>query len=444
MHHIQKCLTNTKCRILLQVVSRQQLNKLARQSGFKKRKPKKISPFHVLLSFIDLHSRSGFSYSNCAIHLSQWIGQSVSKQAVFKRIDTSFLKYLKLVLEQVLKKRITDGKVIKSALFEAFGNVYLHDATHFRLSTHLSKVFPGNFTKGYTRAVAKIQVVFNLTKGKFAYFQITNFTDPDIRCVEHINTQLKKRDLIIRDLGYFGLSGFEQIINIKAFFLSRFKQFVVIKDVNTKQPICLWKALKKASYFDGEVLLGANQEVKVRMIAKKLPEAVANERRRKARADRRNLRINHSDEYYRLLGYAIYVTNVGPEIWALNEVVRAYQCRWYIETIFKSWKSHLKACYTAADRYATEISVQIHFHLLLIYVSAIVMPLFSILSRYAEKHKWKLKISLLKFCTFIQHQILNILTATDFNQLFKQALYYCSYDKRSDRTNSINLIFNQY
>ncbi len=299
MYHTQKCLTKNKCKFLLQIISLRQLNDLANQCGFRKRKPKKISPYDVLLSFINLHSRSKFSYSNWAIHLSQWIGQSVSKQAICKRIDASFLSYLKLVLEQVLRKRITNGVVLNSALFKHFGNVYLHDATHFRLSTHLSAVFPGNFTHGHTRAVAKIQTVFNLTKAIFTHFQITHFTDPDIRCVESVNARLEKGDLIIRDLGYFGLSGFEQIIESNAYLLSRFKQFIVVKDVVTRQPICLWKTLKKTNCFDAQVLLGAQHEVNVRMVAKKLPESVANERRRKAKKDRRNLRTNHSDQYYR-------------------------------------------------------------------------------------------------------------------------------------------------
>jgi hypothetical protein len=440
MYPTQKCLTKNKCKFLLQIISLRQLNRLASQSGFRKRKPKKLTPYDVLLSFIDLRSRSHFSYSNWAIHLSQWIGQSVSKQAICKRINTSFLVYLKLVLTHVLRKRLTDGTVIQSALFKPFNNVYLHDATHFRLSTHLSEAFPGNFTQGCTRAVAKIQTVFNLTKGIFTYFQITSFADPDIRCVEPVNERLKKGDLIIRDLGYFGFSGFEQIIESKAYLLSRFKQLVIVKDVLTRQPICLWKALKKTTCFDTQVLIGAEHEVKVRMVAKKLPPAVADERRRKAKKDRRNLRMNHSDQYYQLLGYAIYITNVGPQIWSLDQVIQAYQCRWYIETVFKSWKSHLKAGYDIADRYATELSVQIHFHLLLIYVSLIVMPMFVMLNLYAKKQKWKQKISLLKLCAFTQHQILTILTLSHLHPLLQHALYYCSYDKRSDRINSINFI----
>jgi len=200
----------------------------------------------------------------------------------FKDAKELFIKQqyaLAYPLLEVVKKEYPDDQ--KS------NNVYLHDATHFRLSTHLSKAFPGNFTKGCTRAVAKIQTVFNLTKGIFTYFQITSFADPDIRCVEAVNARLQKGDLIIRDLGYFGLSGFEQIIKSNAFLLSRFKQLVVVKDVITRQPICLWKALKKTTCFDTQVLIGAEHEIKVRMVAKKLPQAVADERRRKAKRSRR-------------------------------------------------------------------------------------------------------------------------------------------------------------
>ena len=56
----------------------------------------------------------------------------------------------------------------------------------------------------------------------------------------------------------------------------------------------------------------------------------ANIRRHRAKTDR-DKRLNHSKDYYELLGYSCYITSVDQEIFSAAEVQKVYGLRWRIE-----------------------------------------------------------------------------------------------------------------
>jgi len=80
--------------------------------------------------------------------------------------------------------------------------------------------------------------------------------------------------------------------------------------------------------------------VRARLVALPAPEAVANERRRRARANR-DQRLNPGREHLFLMGWSIFLTNVSREVWPAQSLAMVYRLRWRIEIIFKAWKSHL-------------------------------------------------------------------------------------------------------
>jgi hypothetical protein len=151
---------------------------------------------------------------------------------------------------------------------------------------------------------------------------------------------LRPGDLLIRDLGYFVLSVFAAIIERGAFFLSRYQYGTSLLDPCTHRPIPLAKVLKKQGFFDAHVLLGAEARVPVRVVAVPVPDAVANLRRRKLRQNR-DQSLNPSKEHFFLLGWNIFITNVGAEVWPAKQLPVIYRLRWRIETLFKAWKSYL-------------------------------------------------------------------------------------------------------
>jgi hypothetical protein len=98
--------------------------------------------------------------------------------------------------------------------------------------------------------------------------------------------------------------------------------------------------LRSGDTLDFEVLLGRHERFPVRLLAFPLPPGAANERRRKARADR-DKRLSHSEDYLHLLGWNIFLTNASKDRLPLATAAKLYRLRWRVEILFKAWKSHL-------------------------------------------------------------------------------------------------------
>ena len=108
-----------------------------------------------------------------------------------------------------------------------------------------------------------------------------------------------------------------------------------------EKPIDLAKMLSRKGQLDIEVFLGEEERLPVRLIAIPVDQAVASERRRKARANR-DRRCNPSKESLFLLGWELFITNVPQERLNLKDIAEIYFLRWRIEIIFKCWKSYFK------------------------------------------------------------------------------------------------------
>ena len=182
-------------------------------------------------------------------------------------------------------------------------------------------------------------------------FSLSGFNRNDQAAAPDVLAVAQAGDLVLRDLGYFVLATFQQIAQAGAFFLSRRRLDTNLRDARTGQPLDLLDTLKRQGRRDRQVWLGEAQ-LPVRVVAVKLPAAVAAERRRKAKQNR-DQRWQPSARYLALLSGAIFVTNMSREIWSAPTVAQVYGLRWRIETIFKAWKSHFRLtevpCGTAAQ-----------------------------------------------------------------------------------------------
>ena len=172
----------------------------------------------------------------------------------------------------------------------------------------------------------------------------------------------------------------------------------------------------------------------VRLVANKLPEDVAKERRQKAK-NKPDRRCNISKENLELLGWEIFITNVLPSIWDAKIICDVYPSAdgWRIEIIFKSWKSFFQIADVPQGK-----REQVECH---IYMSLIMITLFhSYLYVRAVKIaylKYNKHISLLKFYNYFKEQawkLTQIFTEPNgFNNFIKLAIYYCAYEKRKKR-----------
>ncbi len=312
--------------------------KLARQSGFLQRLPRKIPIPKLVLALAALAAETTLSLERIATVMGLAAQTSYSKQALHQRLSPSLDDFLAQVAASLFGRVL--APVQKGGWFAAFSRVLLQDSTVEPLPHSLAAAFPGsaNGHKKHPGASLKLQFVCDLLHSQALHLSLSGFTRNDQSASPDLLKLLQPGDLVIRDLGYFVLKVLEQISLAQAFFLSRYHHGFNLYD-QAGQPLDLAAALRPGQAWDGQVLLGKDQ-LPVRLVALPLSETLANERRRKARLNR-DRRLNPSAKHLYLLGWNLFVTNVPPSIWPTNVFPSVYRVRWRIEIIFKAWKSHL-------------------------------------------------------------------------------------------------------
>jgi hypothetical protein len=265
----------------------------------------------------------------------------LSKQALWERINVRAVAFLQAVLALALARRLQFPAAARPAALASFGRVLVQDSTAIKLAPPLAAAFPGSRNqRGADHGQLKIQALYDLLSQRFVTFSLSGFNRNDQAAAGDVLSVVRAGDLVLRDLGYFVVASLQQIAQAGAFFLSRLRLDTGLLDVGTSKSLNLLGQLKRHGQFDGEVLLGASQ-FRVRLVAVKLPAAVAAERRRKARQNR-DRRCRPNARHLALLGWAIFVTNVPRTVWHAKTVAQVYGLRWRIETVFKAWKSHFR------------------------------------------------------------------------------------------------------
>ncbi len=319
------------------------LMSMAGETGFCRRTPKKLTPMVFVQATVLLVSQGAVSLRRWAVVVGLLLSVTLSKQALWERLNDSAVKFLQRVLGAILSVKASGATGIVSKALECFKRVLVQDSTTVQVSARLAKAFPGGRNQhGTQTGQLKIQAILDLKSQQFVDFQLSHFRRNDQAAAFDILSSVRKGDLVLRDLGYFVLGSLEKIVQAEAFFLSRLRVSTGIWDAQGRKPLKLLKQLRRCGNLDRNVTLG-DSRLPVRLVAVKLPAQVAAERRRRARAAQaHDGRYRVQARTLALMDWALFVTNVPASIWSAKTVAAVYGLRWRIETIFKAWKSHFR------------------------------------------------------------------------------------------------------
>jgi len=414
------------------------IEELARTSQFMQRSFRKISPLTFLQGIICGTTTAFPSLNLIAATMAAITGMRISKQAVEKRLGQEAVSFLRRVLKHVIAYPLAiHGKHI-DPFWNQFSEVWLFDSTNIKLHSSLIDFFPGSRNQTQKQsAILKIQLGYELLSGSLDGFLISPYTRNDQKAAHDVFAVAKKQALIIRDLGYFTLSSLKKMIDESIFFVSRLSPNITILDLDGNR-LDLLAILKKHGHIDRMVLLGAKEQIEVRLVATALDEAKTKQRKIKAEHDR-SAKANHSDQYMELLGWAVFVTNVPISMMPPSIIYPIYSVRWKIEIIFKIWKSFFEIIQIP--------KASVHYVQVLVYAKLILIVLTNqtyILCNNAVGQKNNAQISSMKFAQFMRHPLFSIAPKINRKQwrftLLEFLEYYCSYEKRRQRRNMNELI----
>lgn len=426
-------------------ISKLQLEELAISSGFQKRKPKKLEIVSFLGAFWLMVTKLEHSLSYWSRSIGYLQGSFVSKQALDKRLRQTkdFAKaLLKNVLKQPLQKELSSKR--SSSLFSPFNNVYVEDSTCISLPNTLAKVFPGSHNRFGQSATARIQLRLNLLKDLYTHIEVQSFRDNDQKHAKQILSIVQAKDLVLRDLGYWSLRVMQKIASASAFFLSRYKYGTALLN-QQGQPIDLVKKLKAAQHngqmvVDMPVGVGKKLNLSARLVAIKAPQAVALKRKRAAKKNR-DRRLNRSSQYYYLLEWTLFITNVDKSTWKYKSILKAYRLRWRIEMIFKCWKSKFKFEYLFKKHQSLHPNRAIStIYLLLVMLTLFYAKWYYFFSNKVYQKTGK-QVSPFKFADFVKEHFWDLIQKQNSLEDFVPLVaYYFTYEKRK-RPNHLQLLF---
>lgn len=268
------------------------------------------------------------------------VGTPISAQGLDQRFTPAGAACLQAVLGAAVQQVVLADPVTLP-LLQRFHGVYLLDSTTIMLPDALAAVWQGNggSTPVGTSAALKVQVLWNLTAGNLQHVALQPGRASD-NAAPIQDVPLPAGALRIADLGYFALDRLVQLTCQQVVILSRLNPQVAIYDPSGERTDLLALLQHAGPTLDQPVCIGTQQRLPVRVLAVRVPQEVADQRRRRLRETWRDKGRPPSAQLLALAAWTLAITTASPAQLSVAEAMRLLRARWQIELLFKLWKSH--------------------------------------------------------------------------------------------------------
>ena len=324
---------------ILSVFSKRNVQRWARQTGFVKRsKQLKSFDFLIMMVFTQMASLAPSLEAMAA-----YLDHQISRVALHYRFSREASEFLWACLEWIMQQSQQIQLMLQTDLLKPFPRVLIHDSSSWDLPPALQTAFAGSGGSA-SPANCKIHLTYELKRGLLQKLQLTAGKNPDQAFRPELVDQVQAQDLVITDLGFFSLLFFAALIQKQAYFVSRFLIGTQLWTADTLKPFSLDRVLKKATgdAYQQLVLMGTDARLPCRLIGLRVPQDIAQQRRRQLRKAAKKKGRTPSQRHLDLCAWTLLVTNAPDALLPAPKVRTFYRLRWQIELIFKQFKSILR------------------------------------------------------------------------------------------------------
>lgn len=349
----------------------------------------------------------------------------LSRSSLQERINKEAVEFFTYMLSISLLSTIPEQLKVK--IPGQFKSILIWDSTKFQLPETLEKLFPGQGGSGKSAGI-KIQFGFDLQTCLWFYSLEAGSNSDSESGLETLKF-VESENLIIQDLGYFNVEILNKIQQKKAYYLSRMKLDAKAYVKEGKKFISMDLIDLTSQNFDQRLEIDVfirskkNTYIKTRLVIEKLPEQVTNQRLRKMNkeATSRGKQVSHRRKT--LAMYNFYITNASPDQLPSFYMRFLYSCRWQVELIFKTWKSHLDLAHIRSCRLESV--------LLLILAKLINITIFSKIIRACSGFLWITKSREISYFRAFQH-LLSISEQLFFTLFRSTNQFFCELKSATD------------
>jgi hypothetical protein len=307
------------------------------QTRFQQRKSKlNGSEFVQCIVFAGLANKDVSYTQLCESALDA--GVVISPQGLEQRFSPASAELCRRVLDAAVKVVLT-GYSSAIPVLMRFHGVYLRDSSVINLPIELFSVWPGVGGSAGKTAAVKLQVRLEYTSGQLAGPVLQAGREHDSHS-PYQDEDLPAGAIRLGDLGFFSLHQFAADQRQGVYTLSRYKIGTGLYDPNG-QPILLldWLRGQSETQFEARVILGQIERIPCRLLVERVPQEVAEQRRRRLREYARKKQVVVSALTLALTEWTLIVTDIPSELLSIPEALVLLAVRWQIELLFKRWKS---------------------------------------------------------------------------------------------------------
>ena len=312
-------------------------------------------------------------------HVAQALGITLSASGLHQRLDGSAVELLRQVSQAWMS---FESPGAMKAILAPFPRVHIVDSTELHLPDQMAAVFRGS----RTAASLKVQLAYEYKQGRIEAIDVEAGCQPD-QTSGLIEAVAGRGDLVLFDLGYFDQKRFARLDEAGVFFVSRLHvQAGVYATPDSPRALTLLELVRgKGPCGELAYYLGSQARLAVRVLYYRLPDAVIDERRRKAHHAARKNGKTCSQHTLDSLEWLFFITNAPDIFLSVDQVAEVYRVRWQIELVFKVWKSEMQFSSLGAWR-VERILVQCYARLLALLV------FHRLLEDYPQDHKGELSL----------------------------------------------------
>jgi hypothetical protein len=270
------------------------------------------------------------------------VGVDVSPQAIDQRFTLATAALLQEIVTASMQHLIAADPVAIPIL-QRFSGVRVHDSTTIVLPDALAALWSGcgGTSVEHTASALKCGVQLDLLTGALCGLDLADGRASDHRLGVQRAAQ-PKGSLRLADLGFYDLGVLAALTEADVYWLSKIEPNALISDATAHNcPLLAYvQALGEVAQWEGAVWVGKGRRLRARLLIQRVPQEVADQRRRRIRKSARDKGVAPSAAALALAEWTVLITNIPPELLTLSEALILAKVRWQIELLFKLWKSH--------------------------------------------------------------------------------------------------------
>jgi hypothetical protein len=308
-------------------------NRLGRSTGFIQR-ARKFSGASFAQTVILGYQADAQASLEALCQCASTCGVSISPQGLQERLNAAAADFLRCLLEQSLTY-LVQAEVPSLSFLNQFKGVYLQDSTVLALPRQLHPTWRGSGNQSSISASMKVQTVFEYQQG-YLHLQLHPGTRHDCGLQA---TDLPAGALRLADSAYFKVAVLRQLDQRGVWWLTRVPARVGLWVDGQVLHLSNWLSQQAGATLDCPVKLTA-QQFACRLLAFRVPEPVAQQRRARVLADAKRKNRTLTPETLQLCEWTVVATNLPADQLPAEAALVLLRLRWQIELLFKLWKQN--------------------------------------------------------------------------------------------------------